>query len=125
MSAKLEAQLPLLRLLKEANPALRKAIITHSTPDLIEALGEISFNYLKGNINCTKAQYRGLKSYKKCLRSIVKGCQKKRCKREKLKNYRTKERRVLSRQKGGFWQVLLAPVITELSEYFLHQALQR
>lgn len=124
MSSKLEAQLPLLRVLKDANPALRKAIILHSTPELIEALGEISFNYLKGNINCTKSHYQDLKSYKKCLRTLVNGCLKKRCSKEKHKNYRIKERRVLSRQKGGFWQVLLGPVISELSEYFLRQALQ-
>ena len=46
MSSLVKRALPLLKLLAEANPKLKKAIIKYATPDVVKAISEIALNML-------------------------------------------------------------------------------
>lgn len=62
MSFNVERHIRLLDVIKNSNPKLRNAIIECAEPELINAISEICYNFLWGNITCTKKRY-GQRSY--------------------------------------------------------------
>ena len=89
MSSVVKRALPLLKVLADSNPKLKKAIIQHASPDLVTAISEIALNMLKGIIKLTHQQKQRLSRYKKEFRSLAK------------KNLSIKKKRKLLVQKGG------------------------
>ena len=89
MSSLVKRALPLLKLLAEANPKLKKTIIKYATPDVVKAISEIALNMLKGVIKLTSNQKHRLSRYKKEFRSLGK------------KGISVKRKRKLLVQKGG------------------------
>ena len=89
MSLLVKRALPLLKVLVDANPKLKKAIIEHGSPDLIMAISEIVLNMLKGVIKLTPRQKQRLSRYKEEFRSLAR------------KNVSVKKKRNLLGQKGG------------------------
>ena len=71
MSSVVRRALPLLQTLVASKPILRKAIIEHASPDLINAISEIVWNTLKGVIKLTPQQKRRLSRHKEEFRSLV------------------------------------------------------
>ena len=65
MSAVVKRALPLLKVLVDATPKLKKAIIKHAPTDLVTAISEIVLNLIKGVIKLTSAQKKRLSRYKK------------------------------------------------------------
>ena len=72
MSTVVKRALPLLKILIDANPKLKKAIIQNAPKDFVTAISEIALNLLKGVIELTPHQKRRLSSHKKELRSLAK-----------------------------------------------------
>lgn len=120
MSSELQRNLPLLEILRNCNPKLRKAIIAHANPELINTICEICLNFLNGNVECTKHQHKELKQHKGCMQKLVK-----RCKNVKTPRSKKLERQILLQKGEGFWFSLLTPVVTELSSFIISKALQR
>ena len=89
MSSVVKRALPLLKVLADSNPKLKKAIIQYASPDLVTAISEIALNMLKGIIKLTHQQKQRLSRYKKEFRSLAK------------KNLSIKKKRKLLVQKGG------------------------
>lgn len=115
-----ERHLQLLEVLKKADPKLRKAILKNADSGAIDAIGEICFNYINGNIVCSKQQYGELAKHKNDIRKLVAQCQKK-----KGKNCSKKiERKILLQKGDGFWLALLSPVVSELAGYLIQKALK-
>lgn len=126
MSLGVKRSLPLLDLLKDSDQSVRSLISSNSKPELIDAISEICFNYLRGNINCSREQFKELSRHKSCLRKVVAGrlktVNKTIDKNSKNKNVRQVERRILTQKGDGFWSALLAPLTSELTAYFISKA---
>ena len=65
MSAIVRRALPLLKVLVDATPKLKKAIIKHAPTELVTAISEIVLNLIKGVIKLTAQQKKRLSRYKK------------------------------------------------------------
>ena len=98
MSARIKRNLPMLKLMCGAKPALIKAVLKGASPDLINALCECSLNILNGHVHLTPAQKKQLSGYKQSLRVFAK------------KGTSVKRRKQIL-QKGGFVGALLKPVL--------------
>lgn len=122
MSLNVERYLPYLEVLKTAKPKFRKALISTADPRFIDVVSEISYNYLKGNINCSKEQFSKLSKHRNCLRKLVRLSKKKKKTKKSNKN-NTDQRKFLLQKGDGFWFALLTPVVTELTRYFISKAL--
>ena len=72
MSAVVRRALPLLKVLVDATPKLKKAIIKHAPTDLVTAISEIVLNLIKGVIKLTAHQKKRLSRYKKELLALAK-----------------------------------------------------
>ena len=71
MSISVKRALPMLKVLAEAKPELKKAIIRHVPAETIQAISEIVLNMLKGVIKLTARQRQRLSRYKKVFRSLA------------------------------------------------------
>ena len=105
MSAVVRRALPLLKVLVDASPKLKKAIIKHAPPELVIAISEIVLNLLKGVIELTPHQKKRSSRYKKELLSLAK------------KNVSVGKKRKILVQKGGsaVLAVLIPLVLSLLS----------
>ena len=72
MSAVVRRALPLLKVLADARPKLKKAIIQHAPTELVTAISEIVLNLIKGVIKLTASQKKRLSRYKKDLLALAK-----------------------------------------------------
>ena len=72
MSAVVKRALPLLKVLADAKPKLKKAIIQHAPAELVTAISEIVLNLIKGVIKLTASQKKRLSRYKKDLLALAK-----------------------------------------------------
>ena len=72
MSAIVRRALPLLKVLVDARPKLKKAIIKHAPTELVTAISEIVLNLIKGVIKLTAQQKKRLSRYKKELLALAK-----------------------------------------------------
>ena len=97
MSACIKRNLPLLKVLCGAKPALIKAVLKGTSPDLINTLSECSLNILKGHVCLTSAWKKQLCRYKQSLHALSK------------KGTSLKRRKQIL-QKGGYLGALLKPV---------------
>lgn len=130
MTSNVERHIRLLEVFKDSKPKLRQSIIENSGSGFIDAVVEICYNYLKGNVRCSKAQYTELCKHKKCMREIVNLHKKKSKntstpKEKSRKNIKTLQRRILLQKGGAFWSVFLTPIIAELSSHLISKALKR
>ena len=89
MSSRVKRTLPLLKVLKDANPKLRKAIIQYAPSDLLMSISEIILNMLKGVLKLTPKQKQHLSRYKKEFRTLAR------------KDVSVNKKRKLLVQKGG------------------------
>ena len=103
MSDVVKRALPLLQTLLASKPILRKAIIDHASPNLINAISEIVWNMLKGVIKLTPEQIRRLSRYKEQFRSLVN-------KRLSIK----KKRKILNQKGTGAGLAALVPIALTL-----------
>ena len=94
----MKRNLPMLKLLCGAKPAVIKAVLKGASPDLIDALSECSLNILKGHVRLTSAQKKRLKRYRQSLRAL-----------SKKKTSAKRRKQIL--QKGGFVGALLKPAL--------------
>lgn len=94
---KLKRQLPFLRsILKQANQNVRKDLIRHANKDQINAVSEMTLNFLKNNIPVSPVTMARLRPYRDKLRKLG-------SRSLSLK----KRRRILENQRGGaFWKGL-------------------
>ena len=74
MSAVVKRALPLLKVLADAKPKLKKAHGLYTTPptELVTAISEIVLNLIKGVIKLTASQKKRLSRYKKDLLALAK-----------------------------------------------------
>ena len=72
MSAVVRRALPLLKVLADARPKLKKAIIKHAPTELVTAISEIVLNLIKAVIKLTGSQKKRLSRYKKELLALAK-----------------------------------------------------
>lgn len=122
MTSNAERQLQVLRVLKEASPKLRKSLLLHCEPELIKAISEICYNYLRGNIKCTEKQFSVLRKHKNCIRKLAESAS---ADSKRVKKNLEASRKILLQKGNGFWIPLLIPLVTELSSYFISKALQK
>ena len=71
MSSVVRRALPLLKVLVDATPKLKKAIIKHGPRELVIAISEIVLNLIKGVIKLTVQQKKRLSRYKKELLALA------------------------------------------------------
>ena len=104
MSAVVKRVLPLLKVLVDATPKLKKAIIKHAPTDLVTAISEIVLNLIKGVIKLTSAQKKRLSRYKKELLALA-----------KKKVPLGKKRKILVQKGGGVVSILVPLALSLLS----------
>ena len=102
MSAVVKRALPLLKVLVDATPKLKKAIIKHAPTDLVTAISEIVLNLIKGVIKLTAHQKKRLSRYKKELLALAK------------KKVPLRIKRKILVQKGGGVVSILVPLALSL-----------
>lgn len=122
MTSNVERQLQVLRVLKEASPKLRKSLLLHCEPELIKAISEICYNYLRGNIKCTEKQFSVLRKHKDCIRKLSESVT---ADSKKEKKKLEASRKILLQKGNGFWAPLLIPLVSELSTYFISKAMRK
>lgn len=112
MSSNVKKQLPVLEFLKVCPPKIRKLIIKEAESSLILAICEICLNFCKGNVKLPKENFIKLKKHSKAIYKLA---------RTKKSNKDLKAQRSILYQKGGgaFLPILLAPVLSGLTEYFV------
>ena len=103
MSAVVRRALPLFKVLLDAKPKLKKAIIKYASPDLVLAISEIVLNTLKGIIKLTPQQKHRLSRYKKEFRSLA---------RKDVSV--AKKRKILAQKGGGAGLAALVPIAIAL-----------
>lgn len=113
MSINVRRHLPLLKFLKIAPPKIVKVILKNADDKFILSICEICYNFCKGNIKCQKKCYNKLKKYRTCLHRLASA-------KRKQKHYK-KEREILYQKGGALLPLLLSPVLTGLTHYFLHK----
>lgn len=125
MSLRVKRFLPLLEYLKEAPPAIRSLILEKCERDLIVTICEICLNFCEGNINCSKKSYNKLKKFRKSIHKLasLKNKLKNSSNSSNSKSKKLKvERKILTQKgSGGFLPILLAPVISGLSQYIFEK----
>ena len=104
MSAVVKRALPLLKVLVDATPKLKKAIIKHAPTDLVKAISEIVLNLIKGVIKLTAHQKKRLSRYKKELLALA-----------KKKVPLGKKRKILVQKGGGVVSILVPLALSLLS----------
>ena len=104
MSAVVKRALPLLQVLVDATPKLKKAIIKHAPTDLVTAISEIVLNLIKGVIKLTAHQKKRLSRYKKELLALA-----------KKKVPLGKKRKILVQKGGGVVSILVPLALSLLS----------
>ena len=110
MSGRMKKQALFLQvLIKTKNAKLRKAILEHADPELIQALCECAHNILQGNVRMTPLEKTRLRKYKSKLRLIA------------CKNVSVKQKRLKLQQTGGFLPALLAPLAANVIIPLLRQ----
>ena len=82
---------------------MRKAILNKSDKKLVNAICEMVFNLIYGNLDINSSDFQKLKKYKSNLRKLI-----------KKSNLKTKKKILV--QHGGFLQFLIPAVITGISE---------
>lgn len=115
MSTNVKRHLPLLEFLRVAPPKIIKIILKNSDDKLILSLCEICLNFCKGNIKCRKKCYNSLKKYRSSLYQLASV-------KKNQKNFK-RERATLYQKGGAFLPLLLAPVLSGLTQYFLRKVL--
>lgn len=83
---------------KNKNSRFRKTIIKHAPNSVIQALAEICFNTLKGNLELSPQEFKRLKRHKKALRLLSS---------PKLGTVRKRE----LLQKGGFLSLIVSTLL--------------
>ena len=106
MSAVVKRALPLLKVLADASPKLKKVIIKHAPTKLVTAISEIVLNLIKGVIKLTAHQKKRLSRYKKELLALA-----------KKKVSPGKKRKILV-QKGGSAAI---SILVPLRFHYCHQ----
>jgi hypothetical protein len=97
-----EEQVAILKILFNAKPALRNALLKHADKDLVCTICECVFNILRGNVPLEENEKIKLGKKKTLLRNIVK----------KTKSWTGKRKLI---QKGGNFLIpLLIPIIGRL-----------
>lgn len=86
-----------------------KAILKNCDDKLIQTLSEIVHNVLSGNIDVDTKTVKKLKRYKNQLRKLHLSIQKRKCLKQR--------RRLLIKQEGGIWPLLLEAALTALTSY--------
>lgn len=110
MANRLHLHKPMLQVLANASPKMRKAILHHADKALIQTLSECVLNVSKGNVNMSECVKKKLKKYKHKFRSIL-----------NPKTRWNRKKRIFV-QHGGFLSVLLptlASIIPGLVSHFL------
>ena len=104
MSVHMRRNIDLLKVLHQAKPKLRKAMLKHLEPSCIKAICDCVLNILKSVVKMSPVQKRKLARHKDHLRVLVK------------KDAPLKKRRQTIVQKGeGFLTAVLGPVLKELA----------
>ena len=99
MSGRVKRHVLCLQMLNRTkNTKLRKAILEYADADLISALCECAHNILRGTVRLTPREKVRLRKYKDKLRLIA--------------NRRSRRRREIQQNGGGFLPALLAPLAT-------------
>lgn len=125
MTLIVKRSLPLLDLLSKSDQSSRKLIFKNANQELIDAISEICFNYLRGNIKCSKKRFCKLSNHKNCIRKIVRCCLSC-CKQSGDKSPKKSSiKKLLLRQSDDFWVTLLTPLVSDLKRYFLAKALKK
>lgn len=126
MASGVETHLQLLSVFKNSNSKVRKAILKNCDNKFIDLIAEICYNYLRGNIKCSRKQFCELKKHKKCLHRIVElNIKNSRNvnKRKRVKPNKS-ERDILLQKGDGFWLALL-PIAAELGAHYITKALRK
>ena len=98
MSKRLRDNWNNLKVLKSANPSLRKAILKSADADLVRCLCDCAHNILKGTVKLSPAQKKALCRHSCHLRQLT-------------GKKSLKAKRNILVQKGGFIPALLGPII--------------
>ena len=102
MSKRLRQNIPLLRVLRRATPKQANVLISKpNNRELVLCLCEIADNILAGTVKLSSRQKQILSNHKKTIRALA----------NKSIKLSTK-RRLLTRQKGGFFPAILTPALT-------------
>ncbi|KAF4523993.1 hypothetical protein B566_EDAN013835 [Ephemera danica] len=97
-----DQQLAILKVVLNAEPKLRKAILQYADKNLVQTICECVLNVLLGNVQLDESQKKKFSKHKSLLRKIVK----------KKGNWKIKKKLL---QKGGSFLIpLLAPVLGSL-----------
>ena len=82
------------------SPKFRKELLRHADPELVKCVGQCATNVLDGSLPITKSEKTKLKKYKKTLRRIKQGKNKK---------------RIIVQSGGGFLLSLIPAVVGALA----------
>ena len=105
MSVRIKRNWDWLKVIKQATPTQRKAILATASDDLILAICEIADNVLDGPIKLSPKQKSSLNKYKNALRDTA-----------DKKVSKTKKKNILI-QKGGFLPIVLGPALSLIASF--------
>ena len=100
--SRLQSQLQILQVLKDAKPQARRALLASADEELIKAIVGCALNSLNGKYKLTKEEKCKWKKYKSCLRALIDP------------NISFKSKRKLLLQKSGFIFPMLASVFSDI-----------
>ena len=100
VSNRLQSQLHVLHVLKDAKPQVSRTLLESADDELIKAIVECSINTLNGNHKVTKDEKSKLKKFKNGMRALI------------YPKISYKSKRQLLVQNGGFIIPLLASVLS-------------
>ena len=105
MSIRIKRNWDWLKVIKQANPVQRKAILATASDDLILAICEIVDNVLHGTVKLNPKQRSAVNKYKNILRITA-----------DKKVTKTKKKKALI-QKGGFLPIVLGPALALIASF--------
>ena len=102
MAERLRRNLPALKVLKQAKPKLRKAILSAADKDLFQCICECCLNICKGSVSLTPGQKAQLCKHSKTIRQLAD------------RKVSLKKKKQLLQQRGGaaFLPALIAPIVS-------------
>lgn len=107
--ASVKKHLPILQLVQQAKPKLRKSILSNFELDLIKTIIECIYNALNGNIVLKTSEKNKLKKFKSILRKVL-----------SAKGGLNNKRKIICQNGGAFLPHLLGPIVTAGIAQFLN-----
>lgn len=113
MSSEVLNLIPLLKTIGILPKKIRQKLLESIDERCVRAICEICLNFCKGNVKCDRKSFRKLKKFKASIYALAHA-------RRSQKSFR-KEKKIICQKGGSFLPIILPPVLSALTHYFLQK----